>query len=496
MANTINIPKSHLIMGLCLPLAVLLGYQLAEPFDSATVGVVIFVLVILLVPIMMKWHHPLLILSWHAWFNSFFLPGNPSLWMITSFCSLVFALLNRSVNSGYKFIFIPSLVKPLIFLLMVVLATALMTGGLALRTMGADRYGGRGYFYIIAAVMGFFAFTSARIPLKHVNLYVAMFFLSSFTPIIGSLTQTLGGKATYVTALFALDSIDTGRVSSPMDPINTHIGSLSLLGNGLYAYLLARYGLRGVFDLSRPMRGIFFIAAALACLAGGYRGTIIMFAVTVFVMFFIERLHRTQYLFIGLLLALCLAVALVPFAKKLPPSMQRTISFLPVEIDPVVKETAISSSDWRIEIWKLVVPEIPKYLIKGKGYAIDPGDLYMASFGSSVLGAALCGDYHSGPLTLIIPFGIFGVIAFTWFVVSCYRYMLYQYRHGDPTLQTINTFLLVAFTVQLITYVFIYGNFYSDLPSFIGYIGFSVSLNGLPERHAEEPIVADALEPA
>src|SRR5262245_42010907 len=224
MANTINIPKSHLIMGLCLPLAVMLGYLLAEPLDSATLGVVIFVLVILSVPIMMKWHHPLLILSWNAWVNPFFLPGNPSLWMITSFCSLLFGLLNRSVNSDHKFIFIPSLVKPLIFLLMVVLATAFMTGGLGFRSMGAARYGGRAYFYIIAAVMGFFAFTSARIPAKRVNFYVAMFFLTSFTPIIGMLSQTLGSKAAYVSALFAMDSLETSRVGSPVDPINTHFG--------------------------------------------------------------------------------------------------------------------------------------------------------------------------------------------------------------------------------------------------------------------------------
>ena len=33
MANTINIPKTHLIMGLSLPLAVLLGYFVAEPME-------------------------------------------------------------------------------------------------------------------------------------------------------------------------------------------------------------------------------------------------------------------------------------------------------------------------------------------------------------------------------------------------------------------------------------------------------------------------------
>ena len=55
MARAIHIPKTHLIMALCLPLAVILGYFLAEPLDSGSLGVVVFVLVVLSVPILMKW---------------------------------------------------------------------------------------------------------------------------------------------------------------------------------------------------------------------------------------------------------------------------------------------------------------------------------------------------------------------------------------------------------------------------------------------------------
>src|SRR5439155_8065833 len=185
MANTINIPRSHLVMGLCLPLAVLIGYFLAEPMDSASLGVVVFVLVILAVPLMMKWHHPLLILSWNAFVNPFFLPGAPGLWMIMAFSSLLFGLLSRSVNPEHRFVYIPSLTRPLLFLLAVVVITSLMTGGFGLRALGAERYGGRGYFYIFAAVAGYFAFCTRRIPPERAGLYVGMFFLASLTPIIG-----------------------------------------------------------------------------------------------------------------------------------------------------------------------------------------------------------------------------------------------------------------------------------------------------------------------
>lgn len=41
MANTINMPRSHVILGLSLPLAVLIGYSLAEPMDLSSIAVVL-----------------------------------------------------------------------------------------------------------------------------------------------------------------------------------------------------------------------------------------------------------------------------------------------------------------------------------------------------------------------------------------------------------------------------------------------------------------------
>src|SRR5258708_39219485 len=108
MANKIIIPRAHLIMALCLPLAALIGYMVADPLDSASMTVVVFVLVILSVPLLMKWHHPLLLISWNAWVLLPFLPGQPYLWMLMAPVSLLFAVLNRSVNPECRFISVPS----------------------------------------------------------------------------------------------------------------------------------------------------------------------------------------------------------------------------------------------------------------------------------------------------------------------------------------------------------------------------------------------------
>ncbi|HSU56753.1 MAG TPA: hypothetical protein VLT36_22030, partial [Candidatus Dormibacteraeota bacterium] len=124
MANRITIPKAHLITALCLPLAIFLGYMLAEPMESGSIAVVTLVLIVLAVPLMMKWHHPVLVLCWNAAVYPAILPGRPQIWILATAVAFFFALLNRSVNSSHRFVSVPVLTRPLLFFGLVVLATA------------------------------------------------------------------------------------------------------------------------------------------------------------------------------------------------------------------------------------------------------------------------------------------------------------------------------------------------------------------------------------
>ena len=54
--------------------------------------------------------------------------------------------------------------------------------------------------------------------------------------------------------------------------------------------------------------------------------------------------------------------------------MQRSLSFLPIQVDKVARHDAMSTLDWRFQIWKTVLPEVPKYLWLGKGYNFSGTD--------------------------------------------------------------------------------------------------------------------------
>jgi hypothetical protein len=500
MANSINIPRTHLIMGLCLPLAVLVGYFLAQPMESGSIAVVLLVICFLCVPLFMKWHHPLLILSWNAAANPLFLPGRPALWMVMAFISLFFALLSRSVNSHRRFIQVPSMTKPLIFFGAVVLVTAQMNGGIGIRSLGSDQYGGKAYFYVLGAIVGYFAFTSQRIPVSKLGLYVGMFFLAGLTAFVGDLALLGGSASSFLLYVFAPDYEMVQAESGALAPGMVRLGALPIAGAALYAWLLARRGFKGSFDLGKPWRLGIIVVAVIACLASGYRSSLILFALTLGFLFCFEGLHRTRLLPALAGIALLAGAVVFPQADKLPLMAQRALSFLPiVPVDPVAKESAQASTEWRVEMWKQILPQVPRYLIKGKGYALDPNDMFMAElsahrgFGIQASGALVAGDYHNGPLSVLIPFGVFGLVGFVWVLTAGGRLLYYYHRFGNPELQRLNTFLLAAYFAKLVFFVLIFGSLRSDFFTFLGLIGLAVSFNGAPQTATEPEITPEPL---
>jgi hypothetical protein len=205
---------------------------------------------------------------------------------------------------------------------------------------------------------------------------------------------------------------------------------------------------------------------------------------TFFILFFVQKLWRTRIVLVMACAVALMAAGIVAFSSKLPIPMQRVLSFLPlIEIDPLTRQTAESSTEWRLEMWKAALPLVPQYLFMGKGYVISPDELFMAQQSAQMgnagswEGALLAGDYHNGLLSLVIPFGIYGLLAFSWFIVASIRLLRRYYTNGPPELRRINAFLLSLFMARILFFVFIFGSFQSELYYFTGIMGLAVSLN-------------------
>ena len=474
-----------LVWLLVLPLALILGYLLATPDDLMSFGAVGLVLFILAIPLLLKWHYPLLIFSWNAVLVPFFLPGHPDLWMLMVLISLAISVLRRTVDRDATFLKASSVTLPLLFLGAVVVLTAKFSGGIGLSALGSATYGGRKYLYIFAAILGFFALTAQSIPKERAKLYTILFFVSGLTAVVSNLAYMGGPGFYFLFLLFPVEgALGQAAATQSIGDSVIRIGGLISGCLAVYCALLAHNGIREIFNIRRPWKMALFLLASFASLLAGFRSAVIILTLVFVLVFYFEGLHRTRLLPIFVIGAVFFAAVLFPFVSKMPFSVQRALSVLPIKVDPVARADAEGSSQWRLEMWKIITPQVPQYFFKGKGYAIDPTDLYMTEhlsrlgLGSGSETAILAGDYHNGPLSLIIPFGIFGVIGFVWFLAASLRALYRNYRFGDPALRRVNAFLLAFFLAKAIFFFSIFGSLHSDLFVFIGLIGFSISLNG------------------
>jgi hypothetical protein len=231
------------------------------------------------------------------------------------------------------------------------------------------------------------------------------------------------------------------------------------------------------------------------------------FLIVLFVIqFMLEGLWKTAFLPMFCLLALLCLAPMIIFANKMPPAVQRSLAFLPVNINPDVRADAEGSLEWRFQIWRIVWPEVPKYLLLGKGYSLDPLDMDLTTLAArtGVIGnyeeALYAGDYHNGPLSVLIPFGLSGALAFLWLLAAGAKVLYCNYRYGDARLRQVNMTLFASYLTQCVFFFVIFGALNSQLMVFLGTLGFSVCLNGgvcrktaLAKQRAAEPALDSTL---
>jgi hypothetical protein len=492
--------KSLLIFILCVPLAVLLGIMLSDPLTTNSMILVSASFALLLSPLLIKSHHSFVIIAANAFVNVFFLPGQPQLWVLANSISFGMAIVSRPLDRSQKrLVGSRSVTWSLLVLTVVILITAKESGGIGIRAFGSSVYGGKRYVWLLTGIAGYFALTSQAVAVAARQRLVGWYFLSSITSAVGNLAYALGPTFYF---LFLLFPVEWALQQAGADQSGNELVRLSGLGpaaGAIQTFLLARYGIRGLLEIRHPWRLGLFLVSIVCAMFSGFRSTIVVLILILAFQFYYERLFRTRLF--PIVLAGCVAsfaiVALT--AERLPLALQRTLAFLPIKIDPAMRRNADATIEWRVEMWKVLVRQIPEYFWIGKGFAMDPTDMYLAGeaikrgHAEAFEGALIAGDYHSGPLSVIIPLGIFGVIAFLWFLYGAYRVLRQNYLYGDPDMERANTLFLSLFMARVFFFMFFFGGFSTDLWSFTSLVGLSISLN---RGVCKPPVVQSAREEA
>ncbi len=481
--------RSLITYGLCTAFAVTVGYTLTNVGLDPTYSNLFALLLLgalVLSPIFIKWHYPIMIFSLCSPIWIFFLKGSPPIWELMVVISLGLAIVERAVQRKNQWLSAPSVTLSLVFTALMMIITAKLTGGFGFHTLGNQVGGGKKYLSLTLGILTYFALISRKIPENRRFFYLGLYILSGLPSFIGDIGPVLPSPLNYINVLVP-PTISSGQ---QFELGTTRLGSMGATAGVITTFLLARYGLKNILRGKHSWwRVPLFLFSISCCMLGGFRNVIFTFTLISILMFFMEGLHRTWLLPFFLMIGLCGVCLIVPLSRHLPYTFQRSLSFLPLDIDPDAKADAEGSSEWRFRMWHDLWPQVPQYLLRGKGYALTLEDFEMLEGGSLANGAeakmdasedalAVSGDYHNGPLSTLIPFGLWGGITFLWFMLAGLRVLYRNYKYGDPKLRVANTFFLAQYIAHMALYFFIFGAYSDDLFEFAKTIGFSMALNG------------------
>jgi hypothetical protein len=497
--NSSALFRSLIVYAVCVPLAIVVGWTLSDPLNYQSIGLVGVLMTLMVFPLLMKLHYPLLIFSWAAPITMFFLPGHPALFLPMVVVSLSISVVERILNKDKHFMPAGGVQWPLLALLAIVVFTAEMTGGFGLRSMGSAVYGGKKYVTLIVGILSFFAIIARPIPKKHANWYITLYFLGPFLYLFADLFPLVPKQLQYVYLILPVSDRSMDELGNfEMQVGVTRMFGVATAGGALFFWMLARHGIRDNFLGGKPWRPLALGFAFVCILLGGFRSSIIGALIIFFVIFFLEKMHRTGFMLAIVLFGVLGGSLLVPLAAHLPYTFQRSLAWLPLDIDPTARLDAEGSTEWRLEIWKALLPEVPKYLLLGKGYAFT-AEVFNESMGHDAMFGryqtidaaqnplALSSDFHSGPLSVVISFGLWGTLAWLWYWVAGFWVVWRNYHYGDPAIRHLNLFLFAFFVSKCFSFLFIFGNLVEDVGAFAGIIGLSVALNHGVMRARPQP---------
>ena len=145
--------KILVIYLVCIPLALFLGYQISNPYSREAFTTIGIVLLVLVTPLLLRWHRPFLFFSLGTSMVAFFLPGRPRVGLVMVAVSLLISILQRTLQHRFRFVRAPEITWPLMAVIAVVLTTMFLRGGLGFSAFGSKNVGGSRYLMLLLGVV-------------------------------------------------------------------------------------------------------------------------------------------------------------------------------------------------------------------------------------------------------------------------------------------------------------------------------------------------------
>jgi hypothetical protein len=323
--------------------------------------------------------------------------------------------------------------------------------GVGLRVLGGASWGGMIYVRILLSIAFYFAVRNVRVSPKQIKILIVGGIAAGF---VGSLLQRAG----FITEL------------QQVSTLSTSMGSQRLMW--LLPLVYAVFPVVLAIKWRVKILGVFLWLSTMVVMGmTGFRSFLVgLLMITLIYGFFLTK-NSISYCFRAIAAGLVLWIAVVVVSPVLPPGLQRAVSFIPgAQVAFEVGVDAEGSVEWRVDIWKYCIQKAPKYLLIGRGSTFKIWETVGNLSAGAILGhspwfAFQTRNYHSGPLTLLIDYGLPGLLTGLWLA---YTLGLRVWKVGR-NLVKINSvesrycLALISWLIwELIAFFLVYG----DMPGF------------------------------
>lgn len=348
------------------------------------------------------------------------LPGNPDSLLlgqliVLGFCALLFLMRKLPI----RFVFGET--EFWILAISVCILQAYLRNPVGLNVFGGATVGGRPYVVFGMMILTSLLLVSLKVPERELKFILPLSIAGGLGNALVALASAFSPGVAFYTGASYYRSDETNYENFGEVVDTRQAGrnpALSKLGSNLALWVAIHVSpIRVVF---KPIYAAFLIFGIAAALFGGFRSSLIIITLTLFIATY-YRSGIFGILCICFLIAMATAIlAFVNLVAPLPPNVQRTLTFLPGTWEQRYKDDAKGSTEWRLEMWKeaLGTEKWIQNKILGDGLGFSASDFKKAFFLQKGGGgwdkgreqALINGDYHSVVVSTVRTSGYVGLI--------------------------------------------------------------------------------------
>lgn len=415
-----------------------------------------------------------------------FIPGYPSVWYaMTPVATMMLMLrfLMRAKNFTYRFCWM----DVAILLHVGALAQAYMRNPTGIALFGGSSIGGRPYIDYSVAIFAYFILATVKTDLKVVKKVIFFMILVAFADqFMMALTSFSGGLARAVGKVYSNVDYDANFAGAgyTVDIGTARLTSLSGLGVLMSLLLFSFNRPLECFLPWRPKQFLSMMFTIAVIMLSGFRSNLIKMG-CYFIAGTTIRRKPMDFVIAAAPAIVLLSLMLAVGPRSLPMAAQRTLSFLPIDVDPSIRESAEGSSDWRFEMWRLVLTtdRYIKNKMFGDGFGFSAAEheaqvqnsMGVRKYtGDSIDAFIAKGSYHGWHVEAIRFTGVLGLIIgiIILFMFARNAWILVKHHRGTD-FQPYVCFICIPFLIEPFFTLFVFGSYKG---SFITYIAMSAML--------------------